>query len=440
MNIKIFTLSCVLVLSLGAFAQDAAKPESSGDKPGGKSMPASGGVMEGRRQYSLIVNEGDSSRVHEYNRGLQLGRELNSRGLLSEITELYRSTFAGKAVSATSGLIDLGVTAIKNAASSKRPKWMAAVRNESSFVKVLPMKQEILDFYRAPSTVGPLDPSDMLFDGFGCRQVIVCKNSRNEEVKEEVFYLSCKVRTDTIGISRMLNHSKFEVYVDTLRFNPSLCDLPNDSLGMETENRIDFSFDKRQNLKFNVKATITSSWINQAMQVYNDQYLGEFNITASINPKLMNDGVFTYVNDIDSSSEKDVKVTGDCFLIPRSYVGATQIDAGSGDGNPVQDSWGTGQYKVEIQVSETCDINSQYYMNDGKWDKDKWEPEWEKIKKRQPSKTPWSRMSSVVESEYKDNKWIVTLLEPIKTAVIQSEGRLLNASGSSASAAQGASR
>jgi hypothetical protein len=397
-------------------------------------MPASGGSMEGRRLYSLIVNEGDSSRVHEYNRGLEHGRELSSRGLLSGIAELYRSTFAGKAVTATSGLIDLGVTTIKNAASSKRPKWMAAVRNESSFVKVLPMKQEILDFYRTPSTIGPLDPSDMLFDGFGCRQVIVCRNSKNEEVKEEVFYLSCKVRTDTIGISRMLNHSKFEVYVDTLRFNPSLCDLPNDSLGMDTENRIDFSFDKRQNLKFNVKATITSSWINQAMQVYNDQYLGEFNITASINPKLMNNGVFTYVNDIDSSSEKDVKVTGDCFLIPRSYVGTTQINVSdSNDGNFIQDSWGTGQYKVEIQVSESCDINPQYYMNDGKWDKDAWKPEWDKIKRRHPSKTPWNQVAGVVESEYKDNQWVVTLLEPVKTAVIQSEGRLLNASSSGSS-------
>ena len=80
----------------------------------------------------------------------------------------------------------------------------------------------------------------------------------------------------------MLHHSKFEVYVDSLRFNPYLCDLPNDSLGLETDKRIGFSFARRKDLQFRVDATITSSWINQAMQVHNDVKIGEFHITASI--------------------------------------------------------------------------------------------------------------------------------------------------------------
>ncbi|MDE5652011.1 MAG: hypothetical protein K2I48_00920, partial [Muribaculaceae bacterium] len=310
------------------------------------------------------------------------------------------------------------------ATKSKQPEWEQAVRGESKFVRRLPMQMEILDFYRNPSVNGPLDPTDMNFNGFGCKQVIEYRDENGNVNEEEVFYLSCKVRTDDEGKARMLHHSKFEVEVDTLRFNYAICDLPNDSLKNDISSRIGFSFDNRRNLQFIVDASITSSWINQALMVFNDQPLGNFRITASIDPDMLDaDGVFRYYAARDRNSRKNVSVAGDCFLVPRSYVGSTDMAN-------TQDSWGTGQYKVEMNVTEMCSINPEYYMTNGKWDSSKWKPEWNKIKSRKKQPSFFKQILGLLSSQYKDSKWITILAEPIKTSFIQyeTEGitRLLN--------------
>jgi len=407
-------------------------------------QPAHGGkehgnAIEGRRKYSLIVHEGNDSTVAEFNRGLEQNR--GNRSFLADVAGMYRSTFAGQAISATTGLIELGVNAIVKAGQSKQPKWQQAVAGECSFVRVLPMQMEILDFYRNPSTSGPLDPTDMYFHGFGCRQVIEYMRPDGRMDEEEVFYLSCNVRTDSVGRMRMLNHSKFEVYVDSLRFNYALCDLPNDSLGVDADTRIGFSFDTRKDLRFNVRATITSSWITQAMQVYKDQELGSFDITACIDPGYLDEnGIFTYSAVRDAASGKRVSVKGDCFLVPRSYVGSTDMLS-------MQDSWGTGQYKVEMRIAETCQVNWEKYKTDGKWDKDLWGPEWKMIKSRRPRKSAWKQILEVAGVQYSDSRWISTLLEPAKTVIVQYQtqgiNRLINGASmamptGAASKAQGA--
>jgi hypothetical protein len=373
----------------------------------------------GERKYSLIVHESNADSINKFNDKLIKYR--GNRGFVSDVASLYRSTFAGQIITATTGLLETGITAIVNARKDKRPDWETAIRGESQFVRVLPMQTDILDFYKAPSQVGPLDPTDMFFHGFGCRQVIEYKVNDSTTVEKEVFYVSCKVRTDEEGLARMLNHSKFEVYVDSLRFNPYLCDLPNDSLGMDTDKRIGFSFEKRQDLKFNLHATITSSWINQAMQVYNDVTLGEFDIVANIDPKKLDaDNYFVYSSAQDKEPGNLVSVTGDCFLVPRSYVGTSDMK------NTV-DSWGTGQYKVDMKVSESCQINPRYYKDkSGGWDKDKWSPEWKLIKQRKPGNSFWQQTLKILGTGYVGTSWITTLADPIKTYVIQTEQGLLN--------------
>jgi hypothetical protein len=403
MKIKVFIFFCLTLCTLSIKGQSKEMPQSH--------------TSEGQRVYKLIVREGDNK--EEFSRAIQ--QASSNRGLLGDIVSIYRSTFVGQITSASKNLIESGANLITGLANDNRPKWETAIRKELSFSRTLPMQQEILDFYKSPSSRGPLDPSDMLFSGFGCRQSIqFVKDSTLQE--KEVFYLSCKIRTDSIGRMRILNHSKFEVIVDTLRFNPSLCDLPNDSLGMNTENRIGFSFDSRKNLKFNIKAIISSSWINQAMQVFTDQKLGEFNISAEIDPKELNtaNNFVYYGSEADSS--KIVKVTGDCFLIPRSYVG---------NSNGMDDMWGTGQYKVEIQVAESCQIKEDYYINNGKWQKNKWEPEWKMIKKRKPSRSTVGQIIDIIGTEYKDNKWITTITEPAKTVIIQYGTNWINAASNS---------
>lgn len=382
-------------------------------------VPVFGGKqIAGQRKYKLFVHEGNDSIMAEFNRGLAMSR--GNRSFLTDIAGVYRSTFAGQVIGASTGLLELGVSALVKSRESKQPQWERAVNGESSFVRVLPMQMEILDFYKNRSVAGPLDPSDMYFHGFGCRQVIEYAGSDGKPGEEEVFYVSCSVRTDSVGRMRMLNHSKFEVYVDSLRFNYAICDLPNDSLGIDADKRIGFSFEKRKDLKFRVNAKLTSSWITQAMQVYTDVPLGEFDVVASIDPKYIGeDGVFTYSSNRDKNSGKLVSVSGDCFLVPRSYVGSSEMYG-------LQDTWGTGQYRVEMRIAETCRINPEYYQTNGKWDKDKWGPEWKLIKSRKHGKSAWKQVLDVVGVQYQDSKWISTLLEPTKTVIIQYETEGLN--------------
>lgn len=382
--------------------------------------------IEGQRKYSLIVHEGNDSTTKEFNRGLEMSR--GNRSFLTDMANIYRSTFSNQIIGVATGLMEMGVNAIVQAAESKQPKWEQAVRGESTFTRILPMQMEILDFYRSPSTAGPLDPTDLYFRGFGCRQVIEFMGDDGQPDEKEVFYISCNVRTDSIGRMRMLNHSKFEVYVDSLRFNYAICDLPNDSLGVNADSRIGFDFAKRSDLTFNVKAILSSSWITQAMQVYNDVPLGVFEITARIDPDQLEDGIFVYSANEDAGGKKRVTVNGDSFLVPRSYVGSSDL-------YNMQDSWGTGQYKVEMHISETCKINRDYYMKDGKWDKKAWGPEWKLIKSRKKGKSIWKQVLDVVGVQYAGSKWISTLIEPAKTVLVNYEtqgiSRLINGASSS---------
>lgn len=374
--------------------------------------------MEAQRKYSLLVREASDSAINEYN--LQLASVGGSRSVLNDLVGLYRSTFTGQILTASSSLLGAGISALANATKDKRPEWQAAVERESRFQRMLPMHTQILDFYRKPSQKGPLDPTDMLFSGFGCRQVIEFINAAGEPEQHEVFYVSCRVRSDNHGISRMLHHSKFEVYVDSLRFNPYLCDLPNDSLGLETDKRIGFSFARRKDLLFNVSASISSSWINQAMQVYNDVKIGEFHITAAVDSTSLDpSGVFVYSAADPGINKGKVSVTGDCFLVPRSYVGSSDL-------SDTEDSWGTGQYKVEMQISESCKINPDYYQTEGQWDKHKWKPEWAMIKKRRKGSSGWKSMLNLVGTDYIGSAWVTTLSEPLKTYIIQTETGFLN--------------
>lgn len=404
MKIRITLVVMLLLFGMDVYAQQPIPKDEDASK---------GRTIEGQRMYKLIVQEGENK--EEFNRSIENGR--TGRGLLADIVSLYRQTFINKTATTTNNWIELGFTSIANSATSKQKQWETEIRKECIFERKLAMQQEILDFYKEPSSWGPLDPTNILFSGLGCKQYIQFPDG----TQREVFYISCRLRTDSIGKLRITNHSKFEVIVDTLMFNPSLCDLPNDSLGTNTETRIGFSFLNRKNLTFNIKATITSSWMTQAMQVYNDQTLGEFDITASIDSTQLNNGIFTYSNRIESDTIKKVSVLGDCFLIPRSYIGS--FDEGK------LDSWGTGQYKVEMQITESCQINEEYYKRGNEWLKEKWQPEWKNIKRRKRSNTFWGQMANIAETQYIGSNWITTWIEPTKTAVLQIDNEFFNAVG-----------
>lgn len=414
-------LITALILISGAAC--AAIPTNAQPAPGAQRE------MQGQRRYDIIVNQQNDTL--SFNRSLRALRGnsalLSNRGILGDIASGYISLGTSTLLSASQNLLGAGLAFIKEAARDKRPDWEKATLGENRFVKRLPMYTEILDFYSAPSTIGALDPTDMKFSGFGCRQYIVVNGDDGKPREEEVFYLSCSLRDDEQGIARMLNHSKFEVVVDELRFNPYLCNLPNDSLSADPSTRIDFDFDKRSDLEFKVVATVTSSWINEAIQVAKDVELGRFTITAKIDPRFIGeDNTFRYNRKEDIGSGKVVTVTGDSFIVPRSYVGSADMSAPGA-------SWGTGQYKVEMDISESCRINEKYYTAEkgGKrhWLKERWQPEWKLMKKR-PKRggSAGTRLADVIFPSFSGDNWITTIIEPATTVLLSEEGKLVNAS------------
>lgn len=381
-----------------------------------------GTMAQGQRQYTVTVSQtNDTVKMNQ-----KMRRMNANRGILMDLASGYMTMGTSTLLQASKALLDLGVGAIKEASRDKRPDWQEAVNKESRFVKMLPMQTQVLDFYGRPSQNGALDPMDMKFNGFGCRQVVNIVDEEGYPHEEEVFYLSCRVRDDDAGIGRMLNHSKFEVVVDELRFNPYLCNLPNDSVNPNPDTRIAFSFDKRKDLMFNVDAVISSSWINEAIQVHDNVELGRFSITAAIDPEFVDaDGVFRYDSKNPADAAKRVGVAGECFLVPRSYVG-------SADMLTAQDSWGTGQYKVDMVVAESCKINEDYYTAKNKngkkeWKKEKWNPEWQLIKARKPRQNLLQTVTRTIVPQYSGEKWINTITEPFTATLIKHEGQWVNA-------------
>lgn len=402
--------SLILPLALFSISAVAQKPQG---------MP-SAVPGAGVRQYDVIVNQtNDTVVLNSRLRGLN-----RNRGILTDLATGYLSLGTSTLLSASKSVLDLGIGMVKEAVRDKRPDWQEAVRQESTFIKFLPMQTQILDFYGKPSNNGALDPMDMKFNGFGCRQTITVNDTDGKPEEKEVFYLSCRLRDDEAGLARMLNHAKFEVVVDELRFNPYLCNLPNDSVNANPATRVDFSFVNRKNLTFKVDVKVSSSWINQAIQVHDNVTLGNFTITALIDPEKLNaDGVFTYKADNPEDKSKMVSMTGDSFIVPRSYIGTDDLESAS-------DTWGTGQYRVDMLISESCQINEDYYTENknGKksWRKERWNPEWQIIRKRTPRQNVWQQVSNTITKDFKGNQWITTLTEPLTTNLISHEGLLLN--------------
>ena len=268
-----------------------------------------------------------------------------------------------------------------------------------------------------------MDPENLKFNGFGCKSFIELKDEPGEGI--DVFYVYCKMRRDPdVGIKHIVNHSKFMVELDTLYFNPRFCNLPNDSTG-SVESR--FDFEKRKDLTFQIKVRIYSSWMNQATMILQDQQLGEFTITARIDKsKLNSDGLFVYDKN-DPDFKKLVSVEGDCFIVPRSFTGTT-------DATNYRPAWGTGQYRVDMDVTETCKIIDEYYYkpenktngpDKHKWDKSKWKPEWEDMKARRKNTEEEKNAWECIVDAYRGTGWIATLTEPMTTVIYKYESNKL---------------
>lgn len=388
-------------------------------------------VKDAEREYSIIVYERQSDSPLSFDREIATG----SRGFWNGIYDVYRSTFVGKITNLSTTILDTGVNLLVKAFTKKKENhanWLSSIQKEMTFTKTLPMQTEIADFYRNPSKVGAMDPEDMIFNGFGCRQYLTYKDEDGIQKKILVFEIACSLDDSKRGKERILHHGKFEIKVDSIRFNPYLCDLPNDSLDVAQVNealRIPFDFERRKNLSFRLVAKITSSWMNEAIEIFRDQPLGQFQIDFIIPDSTVLDsvgewkGYYTYksTNASDQMNpKKNVMVSGECFIVPRSFIGYYDLDNTSPSSTPI---WGTGQYCVNMQISERCQKNDQYYDSD-----DKWKEEWKKIKKRRSTPTIFNTLLNQAKNEFDwdNHKWVYTILNPVQSAVLVEEKKWVN--------------
>lgn len=268
-----------------------------------------------------------------------------------------------------SGLVDAVVTETFNLAQyrkKQKQEWMRMIQNENNYTDSITSIKGLKDFYTSYSHMGALDPSNINFDGIEIRGI------RNGQ---EVIYMSCSI--DRNNLEHMFRHSKFNLVLDSLSFNPYVCHLPNVTAnGIRTMNDIrkgkaqmkgdtiirpgkggnGFSFDERNNLRVAIDFSLYSSWINQAVQVHKNVELGKFSMVVNIPNNVV--GTYTYSrNNILEESKKEPKdkqqeflsenlidIKGDSFVVPRSYM---PLD----NGKPM---WGTGEYNIKVKIRESC--------------------------------------------------------------------------------------
>ena len=422
---RLFLFISVVFLGIGILFAEGKKQEKA---PSGK--VERGDTKEPDREFSIIVYERESGSPLTFQHEISNGRG----GFIDGLFDTYRSTFAGKVTNLSTNILGVGVDLLVKAITQKRDnkaKWHSTIQKEMTYTKKLPMQTEIADFYKTTSSIGAMDPSDMIFKGFGCRQYLSYKDTDGTDKKILVFEIACSLDDSSLGKQRIIHHGKFVIKVDSIRFNPYLCELPNDSLRAEQVDaalRIPFDFKRRKDLNFKLTANISSSWMNEAIEIYKDQLLGQFNVEFTIPDSTALDhdgpwkGYFTYnSSSLYDRQHKIIMVSGESFIVPRSFVGNYSDDDNlTPSTTPL---WGTGQYRIDMQITESCQMNELFYKSE-----DAWKDEWKKIRKRKKSPSFFDTIVEKAKTEFDwdNHKWVYTILDPVKSAIIVDETKWVN--------------
>ena len=290
-------------------------------------------------QYKTFVYTSDEL-ANEISR--MNGERDASRGYLGDLFTTTKNSMKGIASGYVTSFFDIGVNAIgalvtRNARHKK--EWEEAVKKENVFQTVINSVSEMSDFYDDTSFDGAMDPKGMRFNGIGCLRT---------EGRDTMFYISCHI--DRSKLYRIINHSKFELVLDTLVISPQHSNLPNTQLS------IPYSFAERKNFTLSMKITLSSSWMNEIVQLQKNQELGTFTINIPVDQSLLDDsGFLRYMRHEDEAPR--YQVMGESFIVPRSYMGFRD------ERDNFRDCWGTGEYKLSIDIKETCDVTEQYRAN-----------------------------------------------------------------------------
>ena len=315
----------------------------------------------------------------------QLSSERKSRGYLSDLFVASKEAVKGIGAGYVTSFIDLGVNAIGSLFtrnSRLREQWEETVNKENVYETQISTVSEINDFYKETSFDGAMDPKGMRFNGIGCLRKVD---------KDTVFYISCHI--DRSKIHRIINHSKFELVLDTLIISPTHSNLPNTYLD------IPYSFEERQNFTLSMNIKLTSSWMNEIVQLQKNQELGEFSVNIPVDQSILDsNGFLRYVRQHDDQPR--YKVVGESFIVPRSYMGFRDTD------DNFKNSWGTGEYKISIELRETCDVTQQY--------RDNWKQDRKRRKEMQSKENLLARSWQVISNQRWDEltqSWVITTLK-----------------------------
>lgn len=149
-------------------------------------------------------------------------------------------------------------------------------------------------------------------------------------------------------------------------------------------------------LSMNIK--LTSSWFTDAIELHNDAALGEFNINIPIKKEEVDSlGFIRYVRHNDEISK--YPVIGESFIVPRSYMGYRDTNG------RYKNIWGTGQYKLDIEIKETCDITPEY--------REDWKADRKRRKKMIPSENLFTSVWQTISSQEWDEitkSWVITTI------------------------------
>jgi hypothetical protein len=307
------------------------------------------------------------------------------RGYLGDLGKAFMNAGKGVAGGYVSSFIDIGVNtlaAMMTQSANNKIKWEEAVKAENTYQETLTTVEPINNFYSYPSFDGPMDPAGMNFDGIGCLRTVE---------GDTVFYLSCHI--DPSKISRIIHHSKFELSLDALIIDPYHCNLPNSSFDAE------FSFERRRDLQITVEIRLISSWINELTQMQKNQELGAFVISVPVaQSDLDGSGKLRYVRTGDGPAKYGI--SGESFIVPRSYMGYRDEE------NKYKNSWGTGDYKIELSLKETCNIADAYRKD--------WKNDWKRRQDAENGENFTRRSWKMISSQRWDaisRQWVITTLK-----------------------------
>lgn len=397
---RLFITMLISIASISAFSQ----PKQGGDahpmpQTGEINLPASLDGMMQENKFIVDINPMTTEKRRHLDRMASRYRE-NSRSVL---TTLGKSMMIGGVTSAINVLTTELVNLTKVRKNQKQ-KWMEMRNKECVFIDSLCSVNGQRDFYRLPSSYGPLDPSDMNFDG------ITFRASRGGK---DVLRMVCHL--DTTRLAHLFLHSKFYLVLDTLEFHPYQSFLPNlsanrvtgpDAKASDDEkaywNTIShFDFAEQKDPKLKIRLDFSSSWINEAVQVHRDVFLGSFDIEIPVKEDNLTGSVYFYSRQQALAEGKPtIDVKGDCFVVPRSYMPVSAQ-------NP---SWGTGEYKLKVVMSETCRYNP-----DGKRAKN-WHDDYKQLVRMQNNGKASNEYWTSIKSAVIDNS--TTILKSTYTPLV----------------------